>query len=94
MTHDPLCPDPDHPLPRDDLFAGYEQGQHDMLALLSGSEAHAAIVKVLNDEGADSDSGWHSWRCFDKVRYPEPCRCTEFVVDEVLAALRALQEMP
>ena len=40
-----------------------------------------AMVEVaralLAAEGADSQDGWlHSWRCFDKVRYPEPCDCT------------------
>ncbi|MEL4357061.1 MULTISPECIES: hypothetical protein [unclassified Luteococcus] len=34
-------------------------------------------AKVLSDEGADSEGGWHSWRCFDGARYPEPCTCTQ-----------------
>lgn len=73
---------------------GFDSGERDMLARLTSEEAHAVILKVLSDEGAASEGGWHSWRCFDKGRYPEPCRCTEYVVDRVIAALRALEVKP
>ena len=60
-----------------------------------------AMVEVaralLAAEGADSQDGWHSWRCFDKVRYPEPCDCTvqaarsalEVVAPQVRAQIEA-----
>ncbi|MGN8689437.1 hypothetical protein ACTND8_05980 [Atopobiaceae bacterium HCP3S3_F7] len=41
---------------------------------------------VLGNEGADSEGGWHSWRCFDRERYPEPCDCTEQVTRAAIAA--------
>lgn len=44
------------------------------------------FVQIMNDEGAASEGGWHSWRCFDKGRYPEPCRCTEVVAEMLVAA--------
>ena len=40
--------------------------------------------RVLVDEGADSEGGWHSWRCFDRERYPEPCGCTAEVARAIL----------
>ena len=49
-------------------------------------EAVEAAMAVLRDEGADSEGGWHSWRCFDRERYPEPCDCTEQVARAALAA--------
>ena len=51
-----------------------------------GDEAERAVMAVLRDEGADSEGGWHSWRCFDRERYPEPCDCTERVARAALAA--------
>ena len=57
-----------------------EAGQGD------GDEAVRAVEAVLHDEGADSGGGWHSWRCFDRARYPEPCACTAEVAVLVLAA--------
>jgi hypothetical protein len=51
-------------------------------------EEVAAVVQVLIDEGGDSDEGLHlSWRCFDKDRYPEPCRCLHAVAGIILAAV-------
>ena len=50
-----------------------------------GGEAVQAVMAVLRDEGADS-GGWHSWRCFDRDRYPEPCDCTEQVARAAIAA--------
>ena len=47
-----------------------------------------AIKAVLVNEGADSEGGWHSWRCFDKGRYPEPCTCTDDVVEQIITAIR------
>ena len=44
------------------------------------------VAQTLRDEGADSEGGWHSWRCFDRERYPEPCDCTEQVTRAALAA--------
>lgn len=49
-------------------------------------EAVEAAKVVLCDEGADSEGGWHSWRCFDRERYPEPCDCTEQVARAAIAA--------
>lgn len=43
-------------------------------------------VKVLDYEGTDCESSWHSWRCRDKDRYPEPCTCTHDVARAVLEA--------
>ena len=51
-----------------------------------GDEAVQAAMAVLCDEGADSEGGWHSWRCFDRERYPEPCDCTEQVARAAIAA--------
>ena len=51
-----------------------------------GGEAVQAAMAVLRDEGADSEGGWHSWRCFDRERYPEPCDCTEQVARAAIAA--------
>ena len=51
-----------------------------------GGEAVQAAMAVLCDEGADSEGGWHSWRCFDRDRYPEPCDCTEQVARAAIAA--------
>lgn len=47
------------------------------------------IKAILVNEGADNDGGWHSWRCFDKERYPEPCDCTDQVVDEIVKAIES-----
>ena len=48
----------------------------------------AAVRQVLIDNGADSEPGLHaSWRCFDKVRYPDDCTCIDEAVSEVLAAV-------
>lgn len=44
------------------------------------------FVQIMNNQGAIYENGWHSWRCFDKVRYPEPCRCTETVAEMLVAA--------
>ena len=46
--------------------------------------------RVLVDEGADSEGGWHSWRCFDRYRYPEPCDCTEEVTRAALSVVASL----
>lgn len=51
-----------------------------------GGEAVQAALAVLRDEGADSEGGWHSWRCFDRECYPEPCDCTEQVTRAAIAA--------
>lgn len=51
-----------------------------------GGEAVQAAMAVLCDEGADSEGGWHSWRCFDRERYPEPCDCTEQIARAAIAA--------
>ena len=46
------------------------------------------IKAVLVDNGVDIDGGsFHSWRCFDKGRYPEPCNCTDTVVQEIMAVV-------
>ena len=55
-------------------------------------DLRARIIKVLADEGADSEGGWHSWRCFDKGRYPEPCTCTADVADLILEAINPASE--
>ena len=39
------------------------------------------FVRIMNDEGAAGEGGFHSWRCFDRDRYPEPCQCTEEVAE-------------
>ena len=44
-----------------------------------GGDAVQAVMAVLRDMGADS-GGWHSWRCFDRELYPEPCDCTKQAV--------------
>ena len=48
------------------------------------------VRAVLVAEGADSEGGWHSWRCFDMVRYPESCDCTEQVARAAVEAVAAL----
>lgn len=50
-----------------------------------GGEAVQAAMAVLCDMGADSD-GWHSWRCFDRELYPEPCDCTKQATRAAIAA--------
>lgn len=47
------------------------------------------VRAVLAAEGADSEGGWHSWRCFDfdRVRRPESCNCTEQVARAALEAV-------
>jgi hypothetical protein len=48
------------------------------------------IKAVLVSNGVDIDGGsFHSWRCFDKERYPDPCDCTDEVVEEIIAAIKA-----
>lgn len=47
------------------------------------------IRAILVNEGADTEGGWHSWRCFDKGRYPEPCHCTDEVVDEIIKVIQS-----
>ncbi len=48
------------------------------------------IKAVLVNNGVDIDGGsFHSWRCFDKERYPEPCTCTDEVVAEVMVVVDA-----
>ena len=46
-----------------------------MSELVTDAMVEAARALLAN-EGADSQDGWHSWRCFDTLRYPEPCDCT------------------
>ena len=46
--------------------------------------------RVLVDEGADSEGGWHSWRCFDRERYPEPCDCTAEISRAILEGVAPL----
>jgi hypothetical protein len=49
------------------------------------------VERCEGANGADIDGGsFHSWRCFDKERYPERCSCTADVVDEIIVALRTL----
>ena len=50
-----------------------------------GDEAERAVMAVLCDMGADS-GGWHSWRCFDRELYPEPCDCTKQAARAAIAA--------
>ena len=50
-----------------------------------GGEAVQAAMAVLCDMGADS-GGWHSWRCFDRELYPEPCDCTKQAARAAIAA--------
>lgn len=50
-----------------------------------GDEAMQAVMAVLCDMGADS-GGWHSWRCFDRELYPEPCDCTKQAARAAIAA--------
>ena len=50
-----------------------------------GGQAVRAAMAVLCDMGADS-GGWHSWRCFDRELYPEPCDCTEQAARAAIAA--------
>ena len=48
------------------------------------------IKTILVNNGVDLISGsFHSWRCFDKERYPEPCTCTDEVVAEVMVVVDA-----
>ena len=63
-----------------------EAGQGDGGEAVGERAAVQAAMAVLRDEGADSEGGWHSWRCFDRERYPEPCDCTERVARAAIAA--------
>jgi hypothetical protein len=51
------------------------------------ADDRARIAQALRDNGFDSEGGPHSWRCFDKERYPEPCGCMDEVLDDIAAAL-------
>ena len=60
----------------------------DALASLDNAAVYARIMTVLDDNGLNMrNSNFHSWRCFDKERYPEPCSCAGEVVVEILAAI-------
>lgn len=60
-----------------------------MSELITDAMVEAARA-LLAAEGADSQDGWHSWRCFDKVRYPEPCDCTAQAARSALEAAAPL----
>jgi hypothetical protein len=60
----------------------------DTLAELDNAAVYARIMKVLDDNGINNEGGLHSWRCFDKERYPIPCSCAGEVVVEILAAIK------
>jgi hypothetical protein len=67
----------------------YQMGQRDALANLDNAEVWGRIMKVLNDNGINTENGSiHSWRCFDKERYPEPCSCAAEVVVEIIQAVK------
>jgi hypothetical protein len=67
---------------------GQYEGQRDALANLDNAAVYARIMKVLDDNGINNEGGLHSWRCFDKERYPIPCSCAGEVVVEILAAIK------
>jgi hypothetical protein len=67
---------------------GREQGQRDALAGLDNAEVWHRIMKVLDDNGINNEGGLHSWRCFDRERYPEPCACAAEVVVEIIQAIK------
>lgn len=61
-----------------------------MSELVTDAMVEAARA-LLAAEGADSQDGWlHSWRCFDKVRYPEGCACTAQAARSALEAAAPL----
>ena len=67
---------------------GFAEGQRDALAGLDNAEVWHRIMAVLDGNGINmQDGSIHSWRCFDKERYPEPCSCAGEVVVEILAAI-------
>ena len=71
------------------VAAAYRLGQRDAIAGLDNSEVWHRIMAVLDRNGINmQDGSIHSWRCFDKERYPEPCSCAGEVVVEILAVLR------
>ena len=51
-----------------------------------GDDIAEKVRQVLAREGADSPDGWHSWRCFDRELYPEPCDCTKQATRAAIAA--------
>jgi hypothetical protein len=69
--------------------AGWKEGQQDALASLDNAEVWGRIMRVLNDNGINTQDGSiHSWRCFDKERYPEPCSCAAELVVEIIEAVK------
>jgi hypothetical protein len=67
----------------------YAAGQRDALAGLDNDQVWFRIMAVLDRNGINScDSCIHSWRCFDKERYPEPCACAAEVVVEIIQAVK------
>lgn len=48
-----------------------------------------ALTRVLaeNGIGPDGQDGLHSWRCADKVRYPDYCTCVPELVADLLAVV-------
>jgi hypothetical protein len=47
--------------------------------------AHAAVSGHLGSDKSPFDP--HSWRCYDKERYPGDCGCVGSLVQDVLAAV-------
>lgn len=67
----------------------YEVIAEDTLASLDNADVYRRVMKVLDDNGVNVENGSiHSWRCFDKERYPEPCSCAAEVVVEIIQAVQ------
>ena len=47
---------------------------------------------ISNSIGHAHPSDPHSWRCYDKDRYPGPCGCDEEIADEVMGAIATLYD--
>ncbi len=59
--------------------------ESDFLRLARKSEALTSVTE--RHIGGDNPCDPHSWRCYDKVRYPGPCGCAEELSADILAAI-------
>ena len=64
----------------------YRSGM-DVVAAENDMSRVAIATRVLIAEGGGAGSNIHSWRCSDKERYPDPCRCAMNVAAAIFDAI-------
>lgn len=74
------------------LPKGHNVGKVDIPS--NHSAEYSLIVRVgasiLIAEGGAPGSSLHSWRCSDKLRYPEGCTCVEDTVQDIVDAIEPM----